>query len=157
MIKLDAGLRVAAVDFGGWDTHEYQNDHDGGYMADLLNSLASGLANFYLDLDSGYTNKLSVVVISEFGRRLVQNESYGTDHGHGSVMLTLGGSVNGGQVFGQFPGLHNDQLYDRADLAITTDYRSVLSELLAKRMGNADIESVLPGFSQGYNPLGIYQ
>ena len=157
MIKLDAGLRVAAVDFGGWDTHEYQNDRDGGYMADLLNSLASGLANFYLDLDSGYTNKLSVVVISEFGRRLVQNESYGTDHGHGSVMLTLGGSVIGGQVFGQFPGLHNDQLYDHADLAITTDYRQVLSELLAKRMGNADVESVFPGFSGSYSPLGIYQ
>lgn len=157
MIKLDAGLRVAAVDFGGWDTHEYQNDRDGGYMADLLNSLASGLANFYLDLDSGYTEKLSVVVVSEFGRRLVQNESYGTDHGHGSVMLTLGGSVNGGQVFGQFPGLHNDQLYDHADLAITTDYRQVLSELLTKRMGNADIESVFPGFSGSYSPLGIYQ
>jgi uncharacterized protein (DUF1501 family) len=157
MIKLDAGLRVATVDFGGWDTHEYQNDRDSGYMADLLNSLASGLANFYLDLDSGYTEKLSVVVISEFGRRLVQNESYGTDHGHGSVMLTLGGSVNGGQVFGQFPGLHNDQLYDHADLAITTDYRQVLSELLTKRMANADIESVFPGFSQSYSPLGIYR
>ncbi len=157
MIKLNAGLRIAAVDFGGWDTHEYQNDRDGGYMAELLNSLASGLANFYLDLDSGYTEKLSVVVISEFGRRLVQNESYGTDHGHGSVMLTLGGSVNGGQVFGQFPGLNNDQLYDHADLAITTDYRQVLSELLTKRMGNADIESVFPGFSGSYDPLGIYR
>ncbi|HNF95414.1 MAG TPA: DUF1501 domain-containing protein [Anaerolineales bacterium] len=157
MIKLDAGLRVAAVDFGGWDTHEYQNSGNEGYMADLLNSLASGLANFYLDLDSGYTEKLSVVVISEFGRRLVQNDSYGTDHGHGSVMLTLGGNVNGGQVFGSFPGLHNDQLYDHADLAITTDYRSVLGELLSKRMGNADLESVFPGFSGNYNPLGIYR
>ena len=157
MIKLDAGLRVAAVDFGGWDTHEYQNSGNEGYMADLLNSLASGLANFYLDLDSGYTEKLSVVVISEFGRRLVQNDSQGTDHGHGSVMLTLGGNVNGGQVFGSFPGLHNDQLYDHADLAITTDYRSVLGELLSKRMGNADLESVFPGFSGSYNPLGIYR
>lgn len=157
MIKLDAGLRVAAVDFGGWDTHEYQNSGNEGYMADLLNSLASGLANFYLDLDSGYTEKLSVVVISEFGRRLVQNDSQGTDHGHGSVMLTLGGNVNGGQVFGSFPGLHNDQLYDHADLAITTDYRSVLGELLSKRMGNADLETVFPGFSGSYNPLGIYR
>ncbi|MEN9564355.1 MAG: hypothetical protein RIR73_2599 [Chloroflexota bacterium] len=157
MIKLDAGLRVAAVDFGGWDTHEYQNDRDGGYMADLLNNLASGLANFYLDLDSGYTEKLSVVVVSEFGRRLVQNESYGTDHGHGSVMFTLGGSVNGGQVFGNWPGLNNDQLYDHADLAVTTDYRQVLGELLAKRMNNTNIESVFPGFSGNYNPLGIYR
>ncbi len=157
MIKLDAGLRVAAVDFGGWDTHEYETDGDGGYIADLLNSLASGLANFYLDLDSGYTERLSVVVISEFGRRLVQNESYGTDHGHGSVMFTLGGNVNGGQVFGSWPGLNNDQLYDHADLAVTTDYRQVMSELLSKRLGNSDIESVFPGFSGSYNPLGIFR
>jgi uncharacterized protein (DUF1501 family) len=157
MIKLEAGLRVATVDFGGWDTHEYQNDGNSGYMADLLNSLASGLANFYLDLDSGYTERLSVVVVSEFGRRLVQNDSYGTDHGHGNVMFTLGGNVNGGKVYGTWPGLNNDQLYDHADLAVTTDYRQVLSELLAKRMGNADVESVFPGFSMSYNPLGIFR
>lgn len=157
MIKLEAGLRVAAVDFGGWDTHEYEADGNGGYIADLLGQLSDGLSNFYLDLDSGYTERLSVVVISEFGRRLVQNESYGTDHGHGSVMLTLGGSVNGGQVFGAWPGLHNDQLYDHADLAVTTDYRQVLSELLTKRLGNPNIENIFPGFSGKYNPLGIYR
>ncbi|MCC7117771.1 MAG: DUF1501 domain-containing protein [Anaerolineales bacterium] len=157
MIKLDAGLKVAAVDFGGWDTHEYETDGNGGYIADLLGQLANGLSNFYLDLDAGYTEKLSVVVISEFGRRLVQNESYGTDHGHGSVMLALGGNVNGGQVYGAFPGLHNDQLYDHADLAITTDYRSVLGELLAKRLGNSNLENVFPGFSGGYAPLGLFR
>jgi uncharacterized protein (DUF1501 family) len=157
MIKLEAGLRVATVDFGGWDTHEYQNDGNGGYMGDLLNSLATGLANFYLDLDSGYTEKLSVVVVSEFGRRLVQNDSYGTDHGHGNVMFTVGGNINGGQVFGNWPGLGNDQLYDHADLAVTTDYRQVLSELLSKRLGNNDVEAVFPGFSGAYNPLGIFK
>jgi uncharacterized protein (DUF1501 family) len=157
MIKLDAGLRVATVDFGGWDTHEYETDGNGGYIGDLLNQLSAGLASFYLDLDSGYADRLSVVVISEFGRRLVQNESYGTDHGHGSVMLVLGGNVNGGQVFGVWPGLHNDQLYDHADLAITTDYRQVLSELLSKRLGNSNIENIFPGFSGNYNPLGIYR
>ncbi len=157
MIKLDAGLRVATVDFGGWDTHEYETDGNGGYIGDMLSQLASGLANFYLDLDSGYTDHLSLVVISEFGRRLVQNESYGTDHGHGSVMLTLGGNVNGGQVFGTWPGLHNDQLYDHADLAVTTDYRQVLSELISKRLGNSNIENIFPGFSGKYNPLGIYR
>ena len=157
MIKLETGLRVAAVDYGGWDTHEYETDGNGGYIAELLGNLASGLSNFYLDLDSGYTNRLSVVVISEFGRRLVQNESYGTDHGHGSVMLTLGGNVNGGQVFGNWPGLNNDQLYDHADLAVTTDYRQVLSELMTTRLGNPNIESVFPGFSGNYNPLGIYR
>jgi uncharacterized protein (DUF1501 family) len=157
MMKLETGLRIAAVDFGGWDTHEYENDGNGGYISDLLGQLASGLANFYQDLDSGYTDRLSVVVISEFGRRLVQNESYGTDHGHGSVMLTLGGNVNGGQVFGAWPGLHNDQLYDHADLAVTTDYRQVLGELLSTRLGNQNIESVFPGFGAKYSPLGIYR
>jgi uncharacterized protein (DUF1501 family) len=157
MIKLDAGLRAATVDFGGWDTHEYETEGNGGYIGDMLKQLSAGLANFYLDLDSGYTDRLSVVVISEFGRRLVQNESYGTDHGHGSVMLTLGGNVNGGQIFGAWPGLHNDQLYDHADLAVTTDYRQVLSELLSKRLGNSNIENIFPGFSGKYNPLGIYR
>jgi uncharacterized protein (DUF1501 family) len=157
MIKLEAGLRAATVDFGGWDTHEYETDGNGGYLADLLDQLASGLANFYLDLDSGYTDRLSVVVISEFGRRLVQNESYGTDHGHGNVMLALGGNVNGGRVYGEWPGLHNDQLYDHADLAITTDYRRVLSELLSVRLGNPNIEAVFPGFSSSYNPLGLFR
>lgn len=156
MIKLEAGLRVATVDYGGWDTHEYETDGDGGYIAELLANLASGLANFYLDLDSGYTDRLSVVVISEFGRRLVQNEAYGTDHGHGSVMFTLGGGVNGGQVYGDWPGLHNDQLYDHADLAITTDYRQVLSELLSRRLGNGDIGTVFPGYTPS-GELEIYQ
>jgi uncharacterized protein (DUF1501 family) len=156
MIKLDTGLRVATVDYGGWDTHEYETDGNGGYIAELLGNLAAGLSNFYLDLDSGYADRLSVVVISEFGRRLVQNEAYGTDHGHGSVMFTLGGGVNGGQVYGAWPGLHNDQLYDHADLAITTDYRQVLSELLTRRLGNIDIGMVFPGYSLS-GDLGIYR
>ena len=156
MIKLDAGLRVATVDYGGWDTHEYETDGNGGYIAELLGNLASGLSNLYLDLDSGYADRLSVVVISEFGRRLVQNEAYGTDHGHGSVMFTLGGGVNGGQVYGAWPGLHNDQLYDHADLAITTDYRQVLTELLARRLGNLDIGTVFPGYSPS-GDLGIFR
>jgi uncharacterized protein (DUF1501 family) len=157
MIKLEAGLQVATVDFGGWDTHEYQNDGVDGYLAGLLGALGDGLASFFLDLDSGYTRRLSVVVMSEFGRRLVQNESHGTDHGHGSVMLALGGAVNGGQVFGPWPGLENDQLYDHADLAVTTDYRQILGELLSTRLGNPNIESVFPGFGASYNPMGLFR
>ena len=157
LIKMQAGMRVATVDFGGWDTHEYQNDAEGGYMGGLLESLGENLANFYRDLDSGYTEKLSVVVISEFGRRLAQNDSNGTDHGHGSVMLALGGGVNGGQVYGNWPGLANEQLYDRADLAVTTDYRQVLGELLLNRLKNPNLEAILPGYAAKFSPLGLFR
>ncbi|MCI0521811.1 MAG: DUF1501 domain-containing protein [Chloroflexi bacterium] len=158
MIKMDSGLHVATVDLGGWDTHEYQGDGSGGYMADLLAELAQGLAALYADLDgsgaANYTDRLNVVVMSEFGRRLKENGSHGTDHGHGSVMLALGGQVNGGKVFGEWPGLSNDQLYDNADLAVTTDYRRVLSEILINRLGNSDLATVFPGYT-GYQPIGV--
>ncbi len=157
LIKMEAGLKVATVDFGGWDTHEYENDGEGGYLGGMLSSLGQNLAGFYQDLDSGYTNRLSLVVISEFGRRLAQNDSHGTDHGHGSVMLALGGNVNGGQVHGPWPGLATDQLYDRADLAVTTDYRQVLSELLLNRLRNPNIETIFPGYGASYSPLGLFR
>ncbi len=146
MIKLNAGLHAATVEFGGWDTHEDQNYGTQGYLSEMLKSLADGLANFYLDLEA-YADKLSVVVMSEFGRRLAQNDADGTDHGHGSVMLALGKGVNGGKVYGEFPGLRNDQLYDRADLAVTTDFRTVLSEVLVKRLGNPHQNVVFPDFT----------
>ncbi|PKN93808.1 MAG: hypothetical protein CVU44_08310 [Chloroflexi bacterium HGW-Chloroflexi-6] len=157
LIKMQAGLRVATVDFGGWDTHEDQNYDEGGYMGGLLESLGQNLANFYRDLDSGYTDKLSVVVLSEFGRRLTQNDSNGTDHGYGSVMLALGGGINGGQVHGSWPGLANEQLYDRADLAVTTDYRQVLGELLINRLKNPNLETIFPGYGAGFSPLGLFK
>lgn len=160
MIKLNVGLRVATLDFGGWDTHEYQGGGGEGYMPYLLNQLGRGLHAFYTDLDSPaprhFTSRLTMVVISEFGRRLAENASYGTDHGHGSVMVVLGGHVNGGEVYGRWPGLSNDHLYDRADLAITTDYRRVLSEIAIRRMGNAHLGVIFPGYS-GYSPLGVVQ
>ena len=109
------------------------------------------MAAFYTDLDgsgaNNTTSRLTVAVLSEFGRRLRENANHGTDHGHGSVMLLLGGNVNGGAVYGAWPGLSVDQLYDRADLAVTTDYRNVLSEILVKRLGNPYIDQVFPGFT----------
>lgn len=153
MIKLDLGLRMGTVDLGGWDTHDYQGDRHEGYFADLLGQLARGLAAFYTDLGD-YAERTTIVVLSEFGRRLAQNASYGTDHGHGSAMLLLGGRVNGGQVYGVWPGLSNDQLYDRADLAITTDYRNVLSEVLVNALGNPNVETIFPGYT-GYTEMGI--
>ncbi|MDE3090160.1 MAG: DUF1501 domain-containing protein [Chloroflexota bacterium] len=160
MIKLNVGLQAVTVDLGGWDTHEHQGDGSIGYMAELLTQFAQGLRAFYTDLDGGadqdFANRLTVVVMSEFGRRLMENASHGTDHGHGSVMLALGGHINGGQVFGKWPSLRNDQLYERQDLAVTTDYRQVLSEILVRRLGNPNLSAVFPGYA-GYQPLGIAQ
>jgi uncharacterized protein (DUF1501 family) len=98
---------------------------------------------------------MTVVVQSEFGRRLRENDDSGTDHGHGNVMLVMGGHVNGG-VHGTWPGLHNDQLYDRADLAVTTDYRRVLAEIMIRRLGNNRLDQIFPGYTT-YQPLNVVQ
>jgi uncharacterized protein (DUF1501 family) len=155
LLKQGLSLRVATVDLGGWDTHEYQGERSEGHFANLLAQLSGGLTAFYKDLDkAGLTRRLSVVVMSEFGRRLSENASRGTDHGHGSAMMVLGGGVNGGKIYGSWPGLSPDQLYDRADLAATTDYRQVLGELLRFRQQNQRLDVVFPGFKpQG--SLGI--
>jgi uncharacterized protein (DUF1501 family) len=156
LIKMSLGLHVATVDLGGWDTHENQGQGSGGYFASKLTDLASGLAAFYQDLDGSHTGRLTLVLMSEFGRRLKENANRGTDHGHGGVMLVMGGHVNGGIVYGSWPGLRNDQLYDNADLAVATDYRRVLSEILVKRLGNPNLDVVFPDYT-GYQPLGIVQ
>lgn len=158
IIKMQLGLRVATIDLGGWDTHEYQGDHGAGYFASHFGELASGLAAFFTDLSNSsgtdHTKRITIVVMSEFGRTFKQNASRGTDHGHGNVMLVLGGSVNGGAVHGNWPGLHTDQLYDKRDLAITTDYRRVLSEILIRRMGNPNLGYIFPGYAD-YQPLNL--
>ena len=157
MIKLDLGLRVATIDFGGWDTHNSQGSDGGGYFFGHVEELAMAMAAFYTDLDGGgtqaYTQRLTVVVMSEFGRRLRENADQGTDHGHGSFMLVMGGNAIGG-VHGTWPGLANEQLFDRADLEVTTDYRRVLTEILIRRMCNNQVGQIFPGYA-GYQPLGV--
>ncbi len=140
-LKLDLGLRVSTVDFGGWDTHVNQkNEIDRQIML-----LSGALLAFWKDLGNRRED-VSVVVMSEFGRRLKSNESGGTDHGHGNVMFALGAKVEGGKMYGDWPGLHHDALDEGADLAITTDYRSVLAEMVSSHLQFPDLQKVFPGF-----------
>jgi uncharacterized protein (DUF1501 family) len=145
LIKAEAGLEVACLDVGGWDTHFAQGSSE-GLMANLLTSLAGGLTAFYQDL-SEKTDRLLVVVMSEFGRRLRENGSLGTDHGHGSVMLLLGGHVAGQKVHGLWPGLAPEQLAGPGDLAITTDYRDILGEIILRRLNNPHLAEIFPAYT----------
>ncbi len=148
-IKLDLGLRVATLDFGGWDTHEGQTASFGGNV----DALSSGLQAFWRDLGDE-AERVNVVVMSEFGRRLRANTSGGTDHGYGNAMMVLGAGVKGGQMLGEWPGLANDALDDRADLAITTDYRHVLAGVMQQHMQAENIAELFPDFSP--EPMGLY-
>lgn len=162
LIKTNLGMRVATIDLGGWDTHVGQgnpaNTYD--YFGNQVESLSKGLSAFYTDLSNSASGNLmqktSVIVVSEFGRRVVENADGGTDHGYGNVMMALGASVNGGQVYGNFPGLANANLYQGTDVAVTTDYRRIISEALIRRMANPNIYYVFPGYA-GYTPMGVFQ
>jgi uncharacterized protein (DUF1501 family) len=149
MIKADLNVQVATVDYGGWDTHEGQP----WVLPNLIDGLARGIGAFYNDL-ARYHSRLTIVIMSEFGRRLRENRSGGTDHGHGNLMLVLGGNVNGGKIYGDWPSLEPDMLDHYVDLAITTDYRRVLSEILVRRLANGQLGRVFPNYS-GYAPLDI--
>jgi uncharacterized protein (DUF1501 family) len=151
-IKLQLGLRVACVDFGGWDTHEEQGADGEGVFASLVGALAGGLSAFLTDL-ADWSGRLTVVVMSEFGRQLRENQSKGTDHGHGNVMLVLGGGITGG-IYGRWPSLQREALFEQQDLAITTDYRQVVGEVVMRRLKNPRLADVFPGML-AYAPLGL--
>jgi uncharacterized protein (DUF1501 family) len=146
LAKAEIGLEVACVDIGGWDTHAAEGGVD-GQMPMLLDEFASGLAALYHDLGDR-RKKVTVITMSEFGRRAYENGSHGTDHGHGNVMCALGGNVNGGKVYGDWPGLADDQLTGPGDLQITTDFRDVLGEIVQKRLANPDhLTDIFPEYT----------
>ena len=144
LVKGAVGLEVAFLEMGGWDTHVAQG-RDAGFMSNNLGNLGKALAAFAADLGP-HLNRVTVIVMTEFGRRAYENFSLGTDHGRGSVMLTLGGSVNGGRVHGVWPGLAQNKLEGPGDLRVTTDYRDVLAEALSRRVGNLHTEAVFSGY-----------
>ncbi|MDE1148598.1 MAG: DUF1501 domain-containing protein [Azospirillaceae bacterium] len=152
LIRMDAGLKVACVDMGGWDTHEGQ----AGRFKGLIHQMSGSLATFWNDL-SDYHDRLTLVTVSEFGRRLRANRSGGTDHGHGSVMMVLGGGVAGGRLLGRWPGLQPQDLDERVDLAVTTDYREVLATVLKHRLGITQFDTVFPGFRPGTGDPALFR
>ena len=143
LIKADVGLEVAFTDVGGWDTHV----NEVGQLANLLGNFGQALAAFYQDLGDRIED-VAVVTMSEFGRTAKENGNRGTDHGHANVMLAFGGAIRGGKVYGEWPGLAPEQLYENRDLALTTDFRDVLSELVVKHLGNSQLAGVFPGYAQ---------
>lgn len=142
LIKAEVGLRVAAIDLGGWDMHTWIGTVDDGGMRRHLDQLSAALAAFATDLGPAL-DRVTLVTMSEFGRRVAQNGNAGADHGHGGIMLLLGGGLRGGRVHGQWPGLSPD-LLDHGDLAGANDYRDVLAELLQRRLGVGDVGAIFP-------------
>ncbi|MET8149613.1 DUF1501 domain-containing protein [Actinoplanes sp. NPDC049668] len=144
LIKGNAGLMSACVDSGDWDMHENLGAAvTGKRMHDKLAKLAAALAAFAADLGPAGMNRVTLVTVSEFGRRVRENGSGGLDHGYGNAMLLLGGGVVGGKVHGRWPGLDERRLVD-GDLAVTTDYRAVIAEILRERCGLANTRAVFP-------------
>lgn len=147
LIKANLGLRFATVDYGNWDMHQNMGGPEGGWMFNQLSELAGAMAAFATELGP-LLGQVTVVTLSEFGRRVEQNGSNGVDHGHGNAVLLMGGGIKGGKVYGAWPGLAPSAL-DSGDLAGRTDYRSVMSEILSTRCGVAGVSEVFPGFRPG--------
>jgi uncharacterized protein (DUF1501 family) len=149
LIKLDVGLDTATVDMASWDHH--------AGLANAFNLIATELSQslsaFWQDL-AAYRSRLTVVVMTEFGRRFAENSNAGLDHGAGSTMLVFGGNVAGGRILGRWPGLADSAL-DNGSLRVTTDYRQVLAEVLVKRHGETNLARVFPSLS--YAPLGLFK
>lgn len=141
LIKANVGVEVAFADIGGWDTHTNQP----AALSARLSELGQGMAAFYKDLGDRMAD-VAVVTMSEFGRTARENGTRGTDHGHANAMFVMGGAINGGAIHGEWPGLQQEQLYESRDLAVTTDFRDVLSELVSNHLGNRQISAVFPGY-----------
>jgi uncharacterized protein (DUF1501 family) len=164
LIKADIGLEVACVDYGGWDTHANEVERDDpttGFFNDHSLQLAGGIDAFIRDLgprfdpDDKDHRGVTVVVMTEFGRRAYENGGLGTDHGHGNAMFLFGKGIVGGKVhLTEWPGLNDDQL-DRGDLAGTTEYRDILGEILDKRLGNRSIDVVFPNHAFNFLNLAV--
>jgi uncharacterized protein (DUF1501 family) len=144
LIRANVGLQVAFADVTGWDTHVNQGSSE-GQLAARLAEFGQTLGAFVQDLGAKMRDVV-VLTMSEFGRTVRENGNSGTDHGHATAMLVLGGPVNGGKMLGRWPGLDPADRFDGRDVAVTTDFRDLFAELLARHLGAADLSAVFPGF-----------
>jgi uncharacterized protein (DUF1501 family) len=145
LFKADVGLEVAFLDSGGWDHHVNEGGVQ-GQLSNLLRDLAQGVAAFHQDMGDRMGDVV-FVSMSEFGRTARENGNRGTDHGHANCMFVMGGDIKGGKVYTRWPGLNDGQLNQGRDLAVTTDYRSVLGEIITKHLGDRELKTVFPGFA----------
>jgi uncharacterized protein (DUF1501 family) len=154
LIKSDVGLEIAFADVGGWDTHVNQGGAT-GQLANRLDDFAKSIGALVQDLGDRMSD-VTVLTMSEFGRTAHQNGNGGTDHGHATSMFVIGGDVKGKKVYGKWPGLEPEQLNEGRDLALTTDFRSVFSEVAFKHLGAAKMDAVFPGFNSDQSKwLGV--
>ncbi|MEO8030634.1 MAG: DUF1501 domain-containing protein [Gemmatimonadota bacterium] len=145
LIRADVGVEIAFADVGGWDTHVNQGNSD-GQLAGRLTEFGGALAAFATDLGDRMADVI-VLTMSEFGRTVKENGSSGTDHGHATAMLVMGGPVHGGRMLGRWPGLAPEARFEGRDVAVTTDFRDLFAELLSRHLGATDLAGVFPGFS----------
>ena len=151
LIKADVGVEVAFADIGGWDTHANQIQNGSpaqGNLANKLREVGQALAALYTDLGDKMDDVV-VLTMSEFGRTVKQNGTGGTDHGHATCFFALGGGIKGGKVYGDWPGLAPEKLYENRDLALTTDFRAVFGEVAMKHLGVPSLEKLFPGYDGG--------
>ncbi|MEO5589203.1 MAG: DUF1501 domain-containing protein [Gemmatimonadaceae bacterium] len=145
LIKAGVGLEVAFADVGGWDTHVNQGSTS-GQLANRLGDFATSIAALVTDLGDRM-NDVMILSMSEFGRMARENGSRGTDHGHAGALFVIGSEVKGGKVHGKWPGLAPEQLFEGRDLALTTDFRSVFSEVITHHLGATRLDRIFPGFA----------
>ena len=145
LVKSNVGLEIAFADIGGWDTHVNQGGVQ-GQLANRLDDFAQSIAALTTDLGDRMENVV-ILTMSEFGRMARQNGNGGTDHGHAGSMFVIGGGVHGRKVHGRWPGLAQEQLFERRDLAVTTDFRAVFAEVAKAHLGATKVDSLFPGFT----------
>jgi uncharacterized protein (DUF1501 family) len=145
LIKMDLGLEIAFADVGGWDTHVNQGAAT-GQLAGRLDDFARSIAALITDLGDRMGD-VTILTMSEFGRMAKENGSGGTDHGHAGALFVIGGDVRGGTVYGRWPGLQPEQLFEGRDLALTTDFRAVFTEVAARHLGAPARGAIFPGYS----------